>query len=646
MAAPFITDQSNYTFAAALNAGDYIDVGLPYHQANDILVLVCNYYPSPNIPTAPAAPAGWQAPSGATYLGEDRQITGEAVQVWWWYRATSGSTPSPRIVRPDATGASDSDTHLSACAFVVRGCVTFGDPFESRNHIANSSGFIPAVTSTNVGSTAIAIITATHYGVIPFGPASPYGYSTVSAKYSFYGAGAGCVLMSRPVDVGTIPQGESGYDIADPLGGFNDGDTFAFVAIPTADVGVDEVPITVVPIRGPGRDDSGPLQLGCADEYECFITGPDYEDRIDAVRFSSLDWERVLDDTSAANVSLPDEFGGASCIARFGGLKPWRYGLTIERDGRVVWRGPVTSVKRRAGGIQVGAHDVFARFKMRLATRVDSLRFVNNDAGQMFSDVLNTYARVIYDQWEFPVPQVVTGVGVTRNVVAREFNKAWDVVKDLLDSSIDAYVIAGCPVVFQPQVGWVYVGALGEQYYLAGEHTAGGELVYGLFTEESFTEIPDWSINGFQQANASWVAGADSGQAGFRKYWTSDVATLWPEDSILDVVETTGMYRASEGEAEPPDSVFQRRADSLVMLRAQAPAVVESVSLTQTAPVNVDHLRPGSIWRMDIWDAGWGQLLQAARLKRVKVEVSADSGGVTESVSASLYPLGYTEGDV
>jgi hypothetical protein len=62
--------------------------------------------------------------------------------------------------------------------------------------------------------------------------------------------------------------------------------------------------------------------------------------------------------------------------------------------------------------------------------------------------------------------------------------------------------------------------------------------------------------------------------------------------------------------------------------------------------VSVQHLRPGSIWLLDIHDACYGQLLAASRVKRVDVKVSRSATSMTEVVSATLYPPGYTEADL
>jgi hypothetical protein len=67
--------------------------------------------------------------------------------------------------------------------------------------------------------------------------------------------------------------------------------------------------------------------------------------------------------------------------------------------------------------------------------------------------------------------------------------------------------------------------------------------------------------------------------------------------------------------------------------------------LAEGAPVDVENLRPGSIWQLNIEDAGFGQLLQLSRLKRVTVNFGKDQEGrVTESVKPTLFPVGFQEG--
>ena len=114
-------------------------------------------------------------------------------------------------------------------------------------------------------------------------------------------------------------------------------------------------------------------------------------------------------------------------------------------------------------------------------------------------------------------------------------------------------------------------------------------------------------------------------------------------DGVLDIVEQANQFQP-EGEEEPevPEFVMQRFADSLIAQRSVAPAIMEGGSLAQNAPIDVDNLRPGSIWTVDIFDNCYGQLLQATRLKRVTVRAArGQDGKVLETVSPTLYPVGF-----
>ena len=121
----------------------------------------------------------------------------------------------------------------------------------------------------------------------------------------------------------------------------------------------------------------GILRLGCAENYEVFITRNDAvtmePEIVDAVGFSKVQWTRALDDISTASVTIPDRLGGVRCCTPLGGLVPWRFGLRIERDGQLVWEGPVVQLRRERGDISaitVTANDQLARFRKRFASLI------------------------------------------------------------------------------------------------------------------------------------------------------------------------------------------------------------------------------------------------------------------------------------
>ena len=150
-------------------------------------------------------------------------------------------------------------------------------------------------------------------------------------------------------------------------------------------------------------------------------------------------------------------------------------------------------------------------------------------------------------------------------------------------------------------------------------------------------------IDGEAQANNVYVPGADSGEAGFRRFWTA--ADVDPLVGLLDYVDVSSLYRPQQGTPITSIGVFQERADSLLALRRDAPVIVSGGSLGQNAPVTVETLYPGSLWTLDLADHGVSQLLSIQRLKRVDVTVQVNDGGFTESVSPTFIPLGTDEAD-
>ncbi len=69
--------------------------------------------------------------------------------------------------------------------------------------------------------------------------------------------------------------------------------------------------------------------------------------------------------------------------------------------------------------------------------------------------------------------------------------------------------------------------------------------------------------------------------------------------------------------------------------------MISGGTLAEGAPVDIDNLRPGSIWLMDVFDACYGRLRVASRLKSVEVSVSINDGNVVETISPTMFPPGF-----
>lgn len=397
------------------------------------------------------------------------------------------------------------------------------------------------------------------------------------------------------------------------------------------------------PVIPPASPQPPHLVLGCAETYSVWFTDGSYRQTVAQAKWGSITYERVLDQISTASVVLPDEYGGASCMARFGGLEPWRYGLLIERNDQEVWSGPVTTVARQGNAIVVGAGDVLARYQKRFLVRDATVNYDNTDTATVFRDVIVTHAASSLDQWSVPVPNFIVGVAMTRALKPREFKYAWDLLQEILNSTIDAYVMNGVLYVWEPMTGWQWQdGALKRQ--LAGAYNSDFDLVYGTFTEESFSVRPDWTLDGTGQTNFPVVPGADTGEMGFRTYQYAEDLASQVTYGLLDMVDPDPIEIPEDTPAELVTQSLQARANTIAALRSHPPITIEAGVLSQSAPIDFDNLRPGSLWKLDIYDQGFAQLLSLCRLRRVTVNVTRTQNGVEERVSPTLEPPGWQGG--
>lgn len=132
-----------------------------------------------------------------------------------------------------------------------------------------------------------------------------------------------------------------------------------------------------------------PSTLGCATEYavialeEIFnmntLTGQASFGRPvgDLNEFSSLTWDRRLDDTSEATITIPTN---ADCCTQgfIAELHVWHHGIAIFRNGEQVWDGPIVLITASRTEVTIVARDVSALLSKRLLPR--DLCFSNDPA--------------------------------------------------------------------------------------------------------------------------------------------------------------------------------------------------------------------------------------------------------------------------
>lgn len=387
------------------------------------------------------------------------------------------------------------------------------------------------------------------------------------------------------------------------------------------------------------------FDLGCAEEYSAIITAADLKTYAAQVNFSDLHWSRVLDDISEADVTVPDVFGGLRCNIELGTtIVPWRYGLRIERNGAEVWSGPITAIERptrdgiAADAVTISANDSMVWGRKRVTP--DFLSFSDADAGTVFRAVLDA-GMAAWNPAGLDCPDFLTSYTMTREVIPLDFEYTFDILTELANSAVDYFVINNELCVYDViDRGW-YVLRDGVKTRLAPTADPYGRYIYGLFTDDSFIERPGYRIDGMSQGNKIYIPGADSGEAGFRRFWESS-GLVDPLDGLLVHVDVSSLYRPQADQTIIDDAVFQQRADTLYALYHDAVITISGGSLATDAPVDINSLFPGSLWAMDLAEHGLSNLLTVQRLKRIDVNVSVGDG-VTETVRPSLIPLGTDE---
>ena len=123
-----------------------------------------------------------------------------------------------------------------------------------------------------------------------------------------------------------------------------------------------------------------PQILGCATTYSIVIheeiSGPDCDGTaafgrpVAAIdKYSNLKWDRRLDETSEAVIVVPMS---AECCKADGFMKDvhsWHHGVSIYRDGQLVWDGPIVQIKYTMDAVTITARDITALLAKRVLPR-------------------------------------------------------------------------------------------------------------------------------------------------------------------------------------------------------------------------------------------------------------------------------------
>lgn len=515
----------------------------------------------------------------------------------------SGSTPSPTIAAtaagapPVSTGSGSCPTPTISAVVAVAPVAATGagsapDPFIFDGSIVN----VAAETATGSGSAPLPV-------ALPSATAPP----TVAV-------GLGLSPAAVPLAVvASTPAAASGSGAA-----FAPTLVVTFVALPATAVGFGSThlsavftegfePLAVVALKVPRARNL----LGVAQEYEAFVVDRSLGSILTRLPWDSITWGRKLSDFSEASVRLPLADLGRACRGgAIEGLKAWRYGLRVERDGELVHTGPIVNIARPEGtwGVEVMARDVSAWTGKRIQ------RFDRSGTKGAAAWVLQAISDAFAVD-DIPISGVnfrALGAGpdATRAYYAKRLQKSYEVLQELVSSAGVDYTVVG------------------DTWYF-GDFTA-LENPIGLLTDDAFAASPGMAVDGLAQANTVFVTGEESDDQGFTSF--GYYQSVIPEDGVLE--EVFPEFNADS----TPDSIEQldAAAQDYYRLAATGAPTISAGKLSPVAPMSIHDLIPGVLVQVDaletaLWDTG-----MTMRITSVDVSVVATDSGLTEDVGVTL----------
>lgn len=290
---------------------------------------------------------------------------------------------------------------------------------------------------------------------------------------------------------------------------------------------------------------------------------------------SSIDWERVGDDVSMANMRL----SASTCDADLTNLEPGRHEIVIFRGEQRVWEGPLTYATFYGDVIELQARDV-----MHYAYRTIMRRAYNN-----------------------AYPNTATCIDRASNILRTEFNRQWERINPPInvlpyltpirrtgDSRTTRKTIAYQSTVFDDidsmaRTSGMDYTVVGRRIILHDTDTALGRTP--TLSELDIAGDVKVTVYGMEVAAFAAVTGGD-GQVG-----TANAVNGFPDPyygawEILD-----DAYDEDEGTDAPSQSELNSQAQRNVNARIPTPIelrVQDGSSLANTSPLyDVDLLVPG-----------------------------------------------------
>lgn len=376
--------------------------------------------------------------------------------------------------------------------------------------------------------------------------------------------------------------------------------------------------------------------LGCPNTYSVainyrggtqqFIAPADIQDLI-----VNLSWERRLNETSSAKVTLTRVSARNDCCVDLGDITPMVHEITIYRDDQSVWVGPITTVTQTPAAFVIEAKDVSCWL-----SRLVNTMPVPYNIGPAPWDIVDVAESVIEaNLLHSPYSCIENGVdypnmlwdlrayscGVTWNSAARNswYVYVMDIVHNLAEKGFEWTVAQrsmimrrGATIYPDPYDYWTWSQATLQTDDLGGDVTV----------------TRSWS-SGMTRAFASSQTNQYSGR----------MVTVGVNCSPYGRLDTLKSLNIPTEEENTPDETKELTNTAVAMWQGAYPLPVsfkvnDNAKLSYDAPITVERLIPGH--RIDVMFDDYCQpVIQGMRL--ILVSATWDQSG--EKIGVSLVPL-------
>lgn len=334
-------------------------------------------------------------------------------------------------------------------------------------------------------------------------------------------------------------------------------------------------------------------------------------------------WNRLRDDISTCTV----EAAVSECCEVLADVEPVAFELHIERDGELVWCGPITRLEFEQDEAGIYAEDMLWVAKRRVVTNgynfgpVDEGGSGATNAVQLARNLLvNQCYSKNQDEWNM-VPYVNAEYGpngcdpqASRQVNAYS-NTVWEEVDTLAaDYGVDYTVVGRNIYVFSVQLNWNEIAALTES---------------DIGDSPRIVEYGNSLATRFVRTDGSGYAGVARAPIAVEQQYARDIDSLSVEQQQAQFGPNGNILRPSPGRLARYARTARRRIEDLYPVR-RAIVVPANSTLMPTSVWDVNTLTPGSWFPVTVFHPCRGEISEYNRLQEVVVEESGQDGELVQ----------------